>query len=211
MFPFDAEVLASSYALYNAAVWPAQVFALALALAAVWLSVSPRRGGLRIIGAVLAAGWLWCGLVFFPRYLAQLDFMAPVYGWVFAAQAALLSWALVWRPAAFRAAPGIAGVAALALAAAAIFGLPLVSGLGEAGSAAARIVGLAPGPTVLFTLALLLLVEGRAPRLLSAIPLLWCGVAAVTGWVLGVPESLALAVLALPAFGLLLWPARRPA
>lgn len=210
MFPFDAEVLASSYALYNAAIWPAQIFALALALAAVWLTVSPRRGSGRAVGALLAAGWLWCGFVFFQRHLAQLDFMAPVYGWAFVAQAALLLWALVWRPPASRAVTSIVSTAALVLAAAAIFGLPLVTGLGDAGFASARIVGLAPDPTVLFTLALLLVVEGRARWLLLVIPLLWCGVAVVTGWVLGVPESLALAILALPAFGLLLRPARRP-
>ncbi|MGF1629949.1 MAG: DUF6064 family protein [Kiloniellaceae bacterium] len=211
MFPFDAEVLASSYALYNAAIWPAQVFALAIALAAVWLTVSPRRGGGRAVGALLAAGWLWCGLVFFQQHLAQLDFMAPIYGWAFVAQAGLLLWALVWRPPALRAVTSIASMTALVLAAAAIFGLPLVAGLGDAGFASARIVGLAPDPTVLFTLALLLVVEGRATWLLLVIPLLWCGVAAVTGWMLGVPESLALAILALPAYGLLLRPARRPA
>ena len=98
MFPFDAEVLASSYALYNAAVWPAQVFALALALTAVWLTLSPRRWGGRAIGTILAAGWLWCGFVFFLQHFARLDFMAPVYGWAFVVQAMLLLWALVRRP-----------------------------------------------------------------------------------------------------------------
>jgi len=210
MFPFDAEALDSSYALYNAAVWPAQAVALALALIAVWLSVWPRRGAGRAVGVLLAAGWLWCGLVFFPRYLAQLDFMAPVYGWAFVTQAGLLLWALVWRPLRPRAPARAAGVAGLALAFLAVCGLPLVSGLGEAGFAAARVVGIVPGPTVIFTLALLLLAEGRVPRLLLIVPLLWCGVAAVTGWALGVPESLAVVLLALPAVGLLLWPARRP-
>jgi len=210
MFPFDVEVLDSSYALYNAAVWPAQAVALALALIAVWLSVWPRRGAGRAVGVLLAAGWLWCGLVFFPRYLAQLDFMAPVYGWAFVAQAGLLLWALVWRPPRPPAPARAAGVAGLALAFLAVCGLPLVSGFGEAGFAAARVVGIAPGPTVIFTLALLLLAEGRVPRLLAIVPLLWCGVAAVTGWALGVPESLAVVLLALPAVGLLLWPARRP-
>ena len=205
MFPFDAEVLTSFYGRYNADVWPAQVFALGLALAAVWLSLSPRRFGARAIGALLAAGWLWCGLVFFPRHFAQYDFMAPVYGWAFVIQAAVLLWLLVWqqRPPARQ--PDGFGAAGLALAFLAVVGLPLVSGLGAATFAAARIVGIAPGPTVIFTFAVLLLVAGRPPWLAMAIPLLWCAVAGVTGWVLAVPEALAVALLGALAAGLLVW------
>jgi hypothetical protein len=208
MFPFDAEVLASSYALYNAAVWPAQPVALALALAALWLAAAPRAWSGRIVGAILAAGWAWCGLVFFPQHFAALDFMAPVYAGAFLLQAALLLFSLVWRRRGLRAPGDAAGLGGLALAALALFALPLISGLGGAGFAAARIVGLAPGPTVLFTLALLPLFEGRSPWLLLPIPLLWCGVAAVTGWALGVPESLAVPILALPSLALFAWRAR---
>jgi hypothetical protein len=208
MFPFDAEVLASSYALYNAAVWPAQPVALALALAALWLAAAPHPWSGRIVGAILAAGWAWCGLVFFPQHFAALDFMAPVYAGAFLLQAALLLFSLVWRRRGLRAPGDAAGLGGLALAALALFALPLISGLGGAGFAAARIVGLAPGPTVLFTLALLLLFEGRPPWLLLPIPLLWCGVAAVTGWALSVPESLAVPVLALPSLALFAWRAR---
>jgi len=78
MFPFDAEVLASSHALYNAAVWPAQVVALAAALAAVWLAVSPQPWRGRALGAILAAGWLWGGAVFFLGHVASLDFLHHV-------------------------------------------------------------------------------------------------------------------------------------
>jgi hypothetical protein len=209
MFPFDAEVLASSYAQYNDAIWPAQIVALALALAVLWLCVSPQRHGGRVIGAILVAGWLWCGLVFFLQYMASLDFMAPVYGWIFVVQATLLLWGLVWRAPQFHAGSDPLGVAALSLAVFAVFGLPLISGLGGSGFAAARIAGLAPGPTVLFTLALLPLWRGRAVWLLLPIPLLWCGVAAVTGWALGVAESLVVPLLALLALALLAWRTRR--
>lgn len=209
MFPFDAEVLAATYAHYNAAVWPAQPVALLLALAALWLAVAPNAWSGRAVGAILAGGWLWCGLVFFPRHWAPLDFMAPVYAAAFLAQAALLLLLLVWRPRAFVVPPDAAGLGGLALAALALFGIPLVSGLGEAGFATARIAGLAPGPTTAFTLALLLLPAGRPSWALLPIPLLWCGVAAVTGWTLGVPESLAVAILALPALALFAWRAWR--
>jgi len=199
MFPFDAEVLASLYAQYNTAIWPAQAVALAAALTAVWLTLSPQPWSGRALGAMLAASWLWCGAVFFLRHLVLLDFMAPVYGWAFIAEAALLLWALAWRGSTLHAAGGPLGVLALALAAASLFGLPLVSGLAGPGFAAAGVVGVAPAPTVLLTLAVLLLVENRSRLVLLVIPLLWVAVAGVTGWVLGVPEYLALAGLAAAA------------
>ena len=173
-----------------------------------WLAVAPRPWSARAVGVLLAGGWAWCAAVFFLRHWAGLDFMAPIYAGGFLLQTGLLLHALVWRTRCFRAPPDAAGIAGLVLAALALFGLPLVSGLGEGGFAAARIVGLAPGPTVLFTLALLLLLEGRPLWLLLPIPLLWCAVAAVTGWALGVAESQVVPLLALPALGFLVWKAR---
>ncbi len=210
MFPYDAEVLALTYAQYNAAAWPGQPVALLLALAALGLAAWPRRGGGRIIGAILAAFWLWCGLVFFPRTMAPLDFMAPVYGWVFVFQAALLAWALVWRRRTFRFRPEAASGAALAIAAGALFGLPALSVFGGAGWAGARIVGLAPGPTVLFTLALLLLTEGRWRWLLMVVPLAWCLLAGFMAWVLAVPEAWPLPLLGAVALVLTFGAPRRP-
>ncbi len=205
MFPFDAEVLGSIYAQYNAAVWPAQPVALLLALGAIWLSVTPRAAGGRIVGVLLAAGWLWCGLVFFRQHLAAFDFMAPVYGWAFVAQAALLLWGLTWPPTPIRFRPDGTGSFAMAVIVVALFGLPAISAFGDYGWAAARVVGVAPGPTVLFTLALLLLVESRRCWLLMVIPVAWCAVAGVTAWALGVAEAWPLPLLGALAALLGVW------
>lgn len=210
MFPYDAEVLALTYAQYNTAIWPAQPAALLLALAALGLAAWPRRGSDRLVGAILVAFWLWCGLVFFLRHMAPLDFMAPVYGGVFVVQAALLAWALVWRRGAFRFRPEATSAAALAIAAAALFGLPALSVLGEAGWGGAQIVGLAPGPTALFTLALLLPAEGRRRRLLMVVPLAWCALAGALAWALAVPEAWPLPLLGAVALILTFWGSRRP-
>lgn len=209
MFPYDAEVLAATYAQYNDAVWPAQPVALALALAALGHCVRPLPGGDRAIGVLLLTAWLWCGLVFFPRYLAPLDFMAPAYGWAFVFQAALLAWALVWHRLTFRFRHDAVSWIALAVIAEALFGLPAVTALGDLGWAGARLVGVAPGPTVLFTLGLLLLAEGRRRRLLMAVPLAWCALAGVTAWALGVPEGWPLPLLGALALVLVLWRPRR--
>src|SRR3546814_16601196 len=69
------------------------------------------RSSRRAFGVILAAGWLWCGLVFFLSHWAQLDFMAPVYGGAFLLQAALLLFAPTLRRRAFCAPSGAAGIA----------------------------------------------------------------------------------------------------
>lgn len=208
MFPFDAEVLASSYARYNAAVWPAQAVALALALAALWLAVVPRPWSGRAIGALLAAGWLWCGLVFHLDHFARLDFMAPVYGWAFVLEAVLLLALMTLRGVPLAFVPDPAGFTGLALAAGALLGLPLISGLGEAGFASARVLGVAPGPTALFTLGLLMMTPGRGRWLLMVLPLLWCGVAGGQAWALNIAEAWPLPVLGLLALAVSLLPSR---
>ena len=75
----------------------------------------------------------------------------------------------------------------------------------SSGYATAQLVGLAPGPTALFTLALLLLAPGRPPWLLMALPLAWCGLAGVRAWALDLPADWPLPVLALTLVLLALW------
>jgi len=211
VLPFDAEVLASFFTLYNRAVWPAQILAVLLALAALWFCLSPRHGGGRVPGLLLAAGWLWCGAVFFLQHFARLDFMAPVYGWVFILQGVLLLWSLGWRRGVLRFRASAFGWAGLALAVFALLGLPAISALTEAGWQSARIVGLAPGSTAVFTLGLLLLGEGRPPWHLLLIPLLWTGIAGATGWSLTLPEELPLPIIGVAALALCIWKHRRAA
>ncbi|HIC80602.1 MAG TPA: hypothetical protein EYH07_18285, partial [Kiloniellaceae bacterium] len=97
MLAFDAEVLAALFAQINRALWPWQIVFLAAALAAFGLAASGHRQAGRAIGAILAAGWLTCGLIFHLHYFAQLSFTAPAFGALFLAQAALLAWSLGLR------------------------------------------------------------------------------------------------------------------
>ena len=72
-----------------------------------------------------------------------------------------------------------------------------------------RVVGLAPGPTAVFTLGMLLLCAGRTPLHLAVLPLLWTLIAGATAWVLAIPQDLPLPVAGIGAFALMLWKNRR--
>jgi hypothetical protein len=65
--------------------------------------------------------------------------------------------------------------------------------------------GVAPCPTTIFTMGLLLLTEGRTPPHLAIIPVLWALVGGSAVWLLGVPEDLALPIAGLSGLGLILW------
>jgi hypothetical protein len=210
MLPFTAEILFSSFGQYNRALWPLPIVAPALALALLLLTLWPVRHGDRVIGALLAVAWLWVGVGYFILHLVAFDFVAPIYGAFFILQGLLLGWsALVRGRLAFRFRRDLFGWCGLALALAAALAWPFADALLGPGWASARVIGLAPGPTAVFTLGLLLLTAGRTPLHLAIVPLLWTLIAGAVAWILTIPQDLALPAAGIGAFVLMLWKNRR--
>ena len=206
MLPFTADVLFSNFGQYNRALWPLPVLAWLLALAAILLTLRPVRSGDRVIAGLLAAGWLWIGYGYHYLQFAAINFAAPVYAVFFVLQGLLLAWTGVARRGlAFHFHADAFGWAGLALALAATLGWPLADLLTGHGWESVRLVGLAPGPTAVFTLGLLLLTDGPTPLRLTLIPLLWTFVAGATAWVLAIHQDLVQPAAALGVLGLAVW------
>jgi len=204
MLPYTAEILFSSLAQYNAALWPLPAAALVLALGAILLALRPMPGGDRIIAAILAAGWLGTGIGYHLLFFSRLDFAAPLYGALFVVEGVLWLWGASRGGFGFRLDRNALGWAGLLVALLAL-AWPLVDLLSGYPWRAGRIAGLAPAPTVLLTFGILLLATGR-PRLhLAVIPLLWTLGAGAAGWILWIPQDLALPLFGLVGFGLLGW------
>jgi hypothetical protein len=210
MLPFTAETLFASLAQYHRDLWPLPPLALLAGLAAVLLALRPMHHSDRLIGGLLAAAWLWIGIGYHLLHLARLDFAAPLYGILFAIEAALLLWSTIRGRLAFRFRGKLIGWVGLALAMLAL-AWPLLDRLAGLTWQAERVVLLAPTPTVVLTLALLLLVAGRTPLHLALIPLLWTLIAGATAWILWIPQDLVLPAVGLGGFGLLVWKNRRHA
>ncbi|MFN4309399.1 MAG: DUF6064 family protein [Ferrovibrio sp.] len=185
---FSPQTYQRLFELHNAALWPAQVAALIAGIGLILLTMRRSRGAWGLVAlAWLLVAWLW----FHQRY-ATINWAADWIAIGFALQALLLLWhGLRGRPAAAR--DPIAGLAFMVFAIAA---QPLLPRLLGRPWKQAEIFALAPGPTVIATLGLLLALP--APRHLLILPLLWCAIDGATLWSMGAPEA-----WLLPAAGLL--------
>src|SRR5262249_13806399 len=78
------------FELYNAAIWPGQIAAIALGIAILPLLLAPGRAGGRVVAAILAAGLLWVASAYLPTRYATINWAAPWFAAAFAVEAVLL-------------------------------------------------------------------------------------------------------------------------
>jgi hypothetical protein len=214
MLPYSIEVFFASMGHYNAQHAVLVVLLAALSVAALVLAVRGTRAAWqdRAIGAVLAAGALMSGWAHQWGLMADLNFMAGVYGPVWIAQAALLAGVLTIRPQLSFAGPNaITRLGGLGIAALGLLGHPLaLLALGVA-PASLPLAGSAPDATAVLTAGLLAATRGpRWLRLaLLLVPLAWGGVAGTSAYLLAFPLDYVVPAAVLAAAGLVVIPRRR--
>jgi Family of unknown function (DUF6064) len=196
--PFTLQQFFDVFASYNAAIWPAQIVAYVLGLAVVatlgwkWLHAP------RFIAGVLALMWLWNGVCYHWLAFSPINHAATVFAVLFVVQAVLLTVVALAREGVsirlgrdFRSATGFGFI---------VYALLIYPALGlwaGHGLMAGPMFGVAPCPTTIFTIGLLLLMRGRLVAWLSVIPLLWSLVGLAAALQLGMIEDLALPVAGL--------------
>jgi hypothetical protein len=196
--PFSRDAFLGVFEAYNAAIWPAQIAAYALCLAAVLLALRPLPGSGRAIAAILAAAWLWNGVAYHMLQFAQINWAAWIFGFFFVVEGMMLLATGVLRGRlAFRFTRSAAGWAGLVLIAIALVAYPLIGMFAGQPWPRLALAGVAPCPTAIVTLGLLLLAEGRVPIHLLVLPLLWALVGGAAAWLLAIPQDLALPAAAL--------------
>lgn len=212
------------FELYNAEVWPLHLVAVGLGLVMLYAIVRRTGQAPRVACALLGAGWLWVAWAFHWQRYASINWAATWFAAAFALQGLLLlGTAASARGIALRP-RGAARGFGLALLVWALALHPLLDvALGRAWLQA-QVFGLAPDPTALGTLGVLLaLCAADAPagvphphrepslrpwrwlwRTLWVVPLLWCLLSAATLWPMRAPDA-----LLLPAAAALAWLAAR--
>lgn len=206
MLPFSQDAFFALFEQYNRAIWPAQIVAYVLALAALALVARPVAGAGRVVGTILALAWAWNGAVYHVMYFATINFWADILGGVFIIEALLLLWTGAVRGRlAFRIGNDAKSWIGVALAVFALAVYPLLGWLFGHAWPRAPMFGVTPCPMTIFTMGMLLLIAGRAPLHLAVIPVLWSLIGGTAVWFLGVTEDLALPVAGLGGLTMIVW------
>jgi len=188
------------FELYNLEWWPLHGLALALGLALLVLARQRGQRAGRTLVAILALGWLWVAWAYHGQRYASINWAADYYAWAWALQGALL---LV--NAAIRGRCGAAPATrlqqrvGLALLLFALLVFPLIGPLHGRSWTQAEVFGMAPDPTVLATLGVLLLAGARPAWALFPIPVAWCLISGATLWAIDSPDFWVVPVSAMMA------------
>jgi hypothetical protein len=200
--PFTTEQFFALFAAYNQAVWPLQVAAHLAGLLALGLLLRPSRAAAVGIALVLAFFWAITGLGYHWTWFATINPVARVFGAVSTLQALALVLAPVLSPSLrFELRADTGSTLGLALLAYAMLIYPLIGWLAGHSWPAMPMFGMAPCPTTIFTIGLLLLAPWSVARWLLVIPLLWTVVGGSGAVLLSVPQDYGLIVAALVVLG----------
>jgi hypothetical protein len=195
------------FELYNLAVWPWHIPAIVLGLVvlASWLRGGAWQG--RIIAAILAACWLWVAWAYLVRRYDTINWAASYFAIGFAVEVALLTWTgLVRNRLRLRPAVDLPGMTGLGIFLLALLAWPLIGLLVGRPWVQAEIFGIAPDPTVVATLGVLLAADRTRWELL-AFPLLWCAISGATLWTMQSADALLMPTVALLTVVLAGWKA----
>jgi hypothetical protein len=210
--PFTVSEFLGVFERYNQAIWPAQIIAYLAGLGIVAL-IAARSGYAGRIGAVLlAAMWLANGVGYHLGYFSEINRAALLFGGLFVVQAALTAWyGVVERRLEFELGADAASWTAGALVAYAMLAYPLLNYAFGHVYPAAPAFGVAPCPTTIFTLGVLLLARPSAPAWLFAIPLAWSAVGGSAAVLLGMREDFGLVAAGIATLAALVFLRQREA
>lgn len=208
--PFSTEQFLDLFAHYNSAIWPAQIVAYIWGVAAVALAVWPSRHSSRMISGILAAFWLWTGIVFLATYYRELNGMtAVVFGMLLAVQGCLFLYVGVVRHklefAALLEPRKIVGALFIFYA---LIAYPILGSFSGHTFPHAPVFGVAPCPTTIFTFGILLWSNANRMRYVLVIPFLWSVIGVGAALALGIYEDAALPLAGIVGTLLLLRPDR---
>jgi hypothetical protein len=161
--------------------------------------------GGRAIAAILAACWLWVAWAYLWQRYDTINWAASYFAVGFAIEALLLIWTGIVRDRlGFLSGAGPVGAAGLCIFLFALVGYPLIGPLNGRPWRQAEIFGLAPDPTAIATLGVL--VAAHRPRWsLLIIPLIWCAISAATLWTMQSPDAVVVTATAALALVLGIW------
>ena len=204
--PFTVDEFLQTFARYNLAIWPMQIVAYLLGIAAIVLSQWHTSYSGRVVSGILAFFWLWMAIAYHWLFFREINGAAAVFAFAFIVQGILFFVVGALRgDLDFRARTSPIGAVGASFGGYALLVYPIIGALAGHTYPQSPVFGVAPCPTTIFTFGLLLWTVARVPAYLLIIPLLWSlvGFAAAVG--LGIYEDFGLVIAGLVGTALLCW------
>lgn len=187
---FSPRVYWRLFELHNAALWPLQLLTLAAGLI-IMLLIAWRPGteSRRLALLLLAIVWSFVGWSFLWSRYATINWAAAYVAPAFAVEGVLLLVVGSLRDGLAFDRRGPAGWTGYLILGFALAGQPLLAPLQGRGWAPSEVFGIAPDPTAMATLGVLLLARGKFVPVLLPIPVLWCLLSGMTLSTMGEPQA----------------------
>jgi hypothetical protein len=198
------EEMITLFRTYNPAIWPMQMIAYLLALAAFFLVLKPTQKSSRYVLLILSFLWLWNGIVFCCIFWGPVSAPAYAFGVLLIIQGLLFGADIFRRKIFFRSKADVYSITGIVFLVYAAFVYPLIGSLVGHGYPSGPILGVAPCPTTIFTLGLLMMTRVKVPGYLLIIPLLW----ALMGFIpvsIGIVEDIGLIMAGIVCTAMILY------
>ena len=185
MLLFSPRVYWRMFELQNASVWPFQLVTFGAGLLMLGLATKRANGNERWIASTLAILWVFVGWTFLWHRYATINWAISYVAPLFLLQSVLLLIAgFVPRALVFEG-RGLTSWSGMALASTGLFLYPVLLPAFGSEWEQAQIFGIAPDPTAIGTVGLLLMARGKLRWSLFPVPVLWCLVSGLTLWTMG--------------------------
>ncbi|MES1148171.1 MAG: DUF6064 family protein [Bradyrhizobium guangdongense] len=190
MLPFTPSQFLAVFVAYNGAIWPVQIVAYLLGIAAVVLLFLRTRHANRLIAGILALMWLWTGIAYHGAWFSEINKAAYLFAALFVAQGCFLAHAGVVRGQLhFGLGADLATAVGAAFIAYATIAYPLIGVAVGHAFPEMPMFGVTPCPITIFTFGFFLLTTGRLPRLQLVIPFIWSLIGGSAAMLLHVPQD----------------------
>lgn len=188
--PFTTDEFFSVFARYNEAIWPSQVLAYVFAALAVWALARLTRWRTKVLTAILAVMWAVNGIGYHWIFFTEVNPAAWAFGLAFVVQALALAGSAYMSPGfSFEVRQDERSFVGLALMAFATIVYPIWGWQAGHSYPATPMFGVAPCPTTIFTVGLLLLGTWNVTRWLLIMPALWSALGGSAAILLRVPQD----------------------
>jgi hypothetical protein len=195
MTPYDKQSWFNLVASYYSGIWPMKIISSLFTIVFLLLIFNYRKihlgssESVRLTLLMLGAAWLWNGAVFHWQFFANLNWAAPVFGWVFIAQGVLLVLAAFFTSnRRWVSLDSGRGVLAIIVIFTGMLVYPLCGLMDDRAFFQVENFPLLPAPVTLVTFGVLMLLESRWRHCLVVVPILWAVVSGAFATTLGLVE-----------------------